>query len=207
MDCVVLGTHIPHISREKALKKFAFQTQENVWRRSRDFTVNAKNSKRKWAVSEPELEGNADYVPTYELPQLFRWRGYWVEVKRSSTSGRGMMAGQGTQNGGVIFISYATILFLLFGIRLTQEQYLYSQDEGTFRIGRRSATTLQRHQSSECHRSHGRLGKYVLLFYYNMKVSLFRSLRMVPPLCGATSSKKPVGLLVPSSYRKALLNH
>ena len=117
MDRVILGTHI-HILREKALK-FAFQTEKKVWRRSRDFSVNAKNSKRKWAVSEPELEGSADYVPTYELPQLFRWRGYWVEVKRSSTGGR-MMAGQGTQSGGVIFISYVIFPFPLFGIRLTQ---------------------------------------------------------------------------------------
>ena len=114
MDRVILGMHILHILHEKALK-FSFQTEKKIWRRSRDFSVNAKNSKRKWAVSEPELEGNADYVPTYELPQLFRWRGYLVEVKRSNTGGR--MTGQGTQNRGVIFISYTIILYLLFDIR------------------------------------------------------------------------------------------
>jgi len=87
-----------------------FLTEENVWRRSRDFTVNAKNSKRKWAVNEPELEGSADYVPTYELPQLFRWRGYWVEVRRSGSGGRSAMAAQtGQAGGGVIFISIYTL--------------------------------------------------------------------------------------------------
>lgn len=82
-----------------------FLTQENVWRRSRDFQVTAKNSKRKWAVSGAELGGNADYVPTYELPQLFRWKGYWVEIKRTS-GGRASQPGQ--PGGGVIFLSLYT---------------------------------------------------------------------------------------------------
>ncbi|RDB27534.1 putative mitochondrial chaperone BCS1-A [Hypsizygus marmoreus] len=64
-----------------------FLTQENVWRRSRDFRVNAKNSQRKWGVqAENEIDANADYVPTYEMPQLFRWKGYWVEIKRNKDS-------------------------------------------------------------------------------------------------------------------------
>ena len=205
MDRVILGMHILHILHGKTLK-FSFQTEKKIWRRSRDFSVNAKNSKRKWAVSEPELDGSADYVPTYELPQLFRWRGYLVEVKRSNTGSR-IMAGQGAQNRGVIFISYVIILFLLFSIRLNQQQYLYSQDEGTLRICRRSSRMLQSDQSSECHRSLGRLGKCVLLSYYNTRASLIRSLRTVPTLCGAALSRKPVGPLIPSSYRPALLNH
>ncbi|KAG6884774.1 hypothetical protein C0993_008377 [Termitomyces sp. T159_Od127] len=62
------------------------QTQENVWRRSREFCVNEKNSKRKWSLKlAPEVDGNADYVPTYKMAQLFRWKGYWIEVKRSSS--------------------------------------------------------------------------------------------------------------------------
>ncbi|KAF7368375.1 hypothetical protein MVEN_00159200 [Mycena venus] len=63
-----------------------FLTQENVWRRSREFVVTATNSRRKWSVKtwlDPKIEGNAEYVPTYQVPQLFRWRGHWVEIKRS----------------------------------------------------------------------------------------------------------------------------
>ncbi|KAJ7302274.1 P-loop containing nucleoside triphosphate hydrolase protein [Mycena albidolilacea] len=63
-----------------------FLTQENVWRRSRDFTVTATNSRRKWSVQtwmDPRINGNAEYVPKYQTPQLFRWRGHWVEIQRS----------------------------------------------------------------------------------------------------------------------------
>ncbi|KAJ7067687.1 P-loop containing nucleoside triphosphate hydrolase protein [Mycena belliarum] len=69
-----------------------FLTQENVWRRSREFVVSASNSRRKWAVrasSDATVKANAEYVPTYKTPQLFRWRGYWVEVKRSGNVGGG----------------------------------------------------------------------------------------------------------------------
>ncbi|KAF8163917.1 P-loop containing nucleoside triphosphate hydrolase protein [Mycena galopus ATCC 62051] len=62
-----------------------FLTQENVWNGSREFVVTAKNSRRKWAVKtwlDPTTQGNAEYVPTYQAPQLFRWRGHWVEIKR-----------------------------------------------------------------------------------------------------------------------------
>jgi len=62
-----------------------FMTTERVWRRSRDFSVTAKNSKRKWAVNKGTATGinsdHADYVPLYDAPQLFRWNGYWIEVK------------------------------------------------------------------------------------------------------------------------------
>ncbi|KAF7293851.1 hypothetical protein HMN09_01181100 [Mycena chlorophos] len=62
-------------------------TQENVWRRARDFVVTANNSRRKWAVrtelKEDGTKVNAEYVPTYARPQLFRWRGYWVEIQRT----------------------------------------------------------------------------------------------------------------------------
>ncbi|KAJ7174695.1 P-loop containing nucleoside triphosphate hydrolase protein [Mycena filopes] len=63
-----------------------FLTQENVWHRSREFMVSASNSRRKWAVraaSDATVKAHAEYVPTYQQPQLFRWRGYWVEIKRT----------------------------------------------------------------------------------------------------------------------------
>ncbi|KAJ7602823.1 P-loop containing nucleoside triphosphate hydrolase protein [Roridomyces roridus] len=60
-------------------------TQENVWRRSREFIVSARNSQRKWTVpaaADTNAKANAEFVPTYKQPHLFRWRGYWVEIKR-----------------------------------------------------------------------------------------------------------------------------
>ncbi|KAJ7151896.1 P-loop containing nucleoside triphosphate hydrolase protein [Mycena crocata] len=67
-----------------------FLTQENVWRRSREFLVSASNSQRKWAVranTDQTVKANAEYVPTYKKPQLFRWRGYWVEIARRGSGG------------------------------------------------------------------------------------------------------------------------
>ncbi|KAK7023049.1 P-loop containing nucleoside triphosphate hydrolase protein [Favolaschia claudopus] len=62
-----------------------FLTENNVWQQSRDFRVSSKSSKLVYGVAmstNPDITGSADYVPTYESPQLFRWRGYWVEVQR-----------------------------------------------------------------------------------------------------------------------------
>lgn len=56
-----------------------------MWQNARDFRVSSKSSKLVYGVSvsaDPDITGSADYVPTYESPQLFRWRGYWVEVQR-----------------------------------------------------------------------------------------------------------------------------
>ncbi|KAG5642101.1 hypothetical protein DXG03_003600 [Asterophora parasitica] len=89
-----------------------FLTQENVWRRSRDFRVNEKNSQRKWGLElAPDVEGNADYVPSYKAPQIFRWNGYWIEIKRSE-SGRpspDMHMHQGGYSPSSIYISIYTL--------------------------------------------------------------------------------------------------
>ncbi|KDR78147.1 hypothetical protein GALMADRAFT_245174 [Galerina marginata CBS 339.88] len=67
-----------------------FLTEHKVWKRSRQFHVTATSSKRKWGIKPSGVQekilgsdNHADYVPTYEAPQLFQWRGYWVEIKRS----------------------------------------------------------------------------------------------------------------------------
>ncbi|KAJ6464867.1 P-loop containing nucleoside triphosphate hydrolase protein [Mycena sanguinolenta] len=73
-----------------------FLNQENVWRRSREFTVSASNSQRKWAVratADATVKANAEYVPMYTQPQLFRWRGYWVEIKRVGNGSNNDMPG------------------------------------------------------------------------------------------------------------------
>ena len=66
------------------------QTQENVWKRSCEFRVTAASSQRKWSVkpnhhTQSQTMDNSivEFVPIYDAPQLFRWKGYWVEIKRS----------------------------------------------------------------------------------------------------------------------------
>ncbi|KAJ3773269.1 P-loop containing nucleoside triphosphate hydrolase protein [Lentinula raphanica] len=59
-----------------------FLNHEEVWRRACDFRVSSKNSSRKWGISAGKISELVEYVPTYLRPQLFRWRGYWVEISR-----------------------------------------------------------------------------------------------------------------------------
>ncbi|KAJ7745847.1 hypothetical protein DFH07DRAFT_776612 [Mycena maculata] len=76
-----------------------FLTQENVWRRSHEFVVNATNSRRKWSVKtwvDLKVKGNAEYIPTYQLPQLFRWRGHWLEIKHNKDGTEGRFTSSGT---------------------------------------------------------------------------------------------------------------
>ncbi|TFK29174.1 P-loop containing nucleoside triphosphate hydrolase protein [Coprinopsis marcescibilis] len=67
-----------------------FLTEENIWKRSRDFRINAKSSARRWGIKfggEKERSAGGDHVdlvPTYELPHLFRWKGFWIETKRNT---------------------------------------------------------------------------------------------------------------------------
>ncbi|KAJ6616879.1 P-loop containing nucleoside triphosphate hydrolase protein [Mycena sp. CBHHK59/15] len=96
-----------------------FLTQESVWRRSREFVVNATNSRRKWSVKtwvDPTIKGNAEYVPTYRLPQLFRWRGHWIEIKRTIDTDQAQLTGLGTyQHSSSIFVTtYAQDINLLW---------------------------------------------------------------------------------------------
>ncbi|KDQ34042.1 hypothetical protein PLEOSDRAFT_1028527, partial [Pleurotus ostreatus PC15] len=74
-----------------------FLTEKNVWRRSRDFWVNSKTSARKWGITpggesdvpvavDHDSEESTDYVPIYEIPQLFYWNGYWLEIRREQGS-------------------------------------------------------------------------------------------------------------------------
>ncbi|PPQ68243.1 hypothetical protein CVT25_005312 [Psilocybe cyanescens] len=70
-----------------------FLTEEQVWTRSRQFRVNASSSLRQWSVSLTSIlkpgghvDEHAEYVPTYDEPQLFRWRGYWAEIRRGGSN-------------------------------------------------------------------------------------------------------------------------
>ncbi|KAJ7163005.1 P-loop containing nucleoside triphosphate hydrolase protein [Mycena filopes] len=86
-----------------------FLTENDVWQKARDFRVTSKSSKLVYGVSvsaDPDIIGSADYVPTYESPQLFRWRGYWVEVQRYRAQVQG--AGGQQQQAAAIFLTVFT---------------------------------------------------------------------------------------------------
>lgn len=66
-------------------------TSEKVWKKSKDFRVTSKTSQMKWSIGlstttsavKEEDDENAEYVPTYSAPQIWRWNGYWIEVTRN----------------------------------------------------------------------------------------------------------------------------
>jgi chaperone BCS1 len=62
------------------------QTEEGVWKKSKDFDVSVKSSKRKFAVApiydEQGVQFSADLVPKWSMPHLFRWNRYWIDVTR-----------------------------------------------------------------------------------------------------------------------------
>ncbi|KAJ7681516.1 P-loop containing nucleoside triphosphate hydrolase protein [Mycena rosella] len=105
-----------------------FLTENNVWQRSRDFRVTSKSSKLVYGVSvsaDPEITGSADYVPTYESPQLFRWRGFWVEVQRYRAQVQG--TGGQPQQAAAIFLTYAPARYALL-LPLTPAQSVYTRN-------------------------------------------------------------------------------
>jgi chaperone BCS1 len=86
------------------------QTQEKVWRRSRDFRVNARSSQRRWAIStasDSQIIDSAEYVPTYDLPQLFWWKRYWIEIKRTKGQAASMspFGGVNAASGASMFLT------------------------------------------------------------------------------------------------------
>jgi hypothetical protein len=36
-------------------------------------------------MKSKHVDYNVDYVPRYEMSQLFRWKRFWLEIKRNST--------------------------------------------------------------------------------------------------------------------------
>lgn len=99
MDDFVHGARLPIFTASPRL--YFYQTEQNVWRRSRDFRVSAKNLNRQWNVSPGQQEnevvksGNAQYIPTFSEAHLFRWKGYWLQfAKNPVMSGTAEYRGQ-----------------------------------------------------------------------------------------------------------------
>ncbi|KAJ3746215.1 P-loop containing nucleoside triphosphate hydrolase protein [Lentinula detonsa] len=60
-----------------------FLNDQEVWRRAREFEVSTKSSSRKWGIATGRTSEIVQYVPTYARPQIFRWKGYWLEITRA----------------------------------------------------------------------------------------------------------------------------
>ncbi|KAF8829977.1 hypothetical protein HHX47_DHR2000296 [Lentinula edodes] len=95
-----------------------FLNDQKVWRRAYDFQVSAKSSTRKWGISslvtgESSIvkSESVEYVPTYSQPQLFRWRGYWLEIMRSKPQNENPFIPRHPQSPGLesIFITVYTL--------------------------------------------------------------------------------------------------
>ena len=98
--------------------------QDMTWRRSPTFRIASKSATRHWSVNilgphantgktaTPGVldDKNVEYIPTFDQPRLFRWRGYWMEVKSNTQSPAAMqrfMVRNGNVSGsGSITITY-----------------------------------------------------------------------------------------------------
>ncbi|KAJ6451633.1 P-loop containing nucleoside triphosphate hydrolase protein [Mycena sanguinolenta] len=106
-----------------------FLTDNGVWQQAQDFRVTSKSSKLVYGVSvsaDPEIVGSADYVPTYEAPQLFRWRRYWVEVVRYRTQIQGAN-GQVQQTAAIVLTVFTRDISVLS--ELVEEAHRGYQDK------------------------------------------------------------------------------
>lgn len=70
---------------------FDHQSKQQAWRNSWNFKISAKTLQRKNGVEASQIckghkSENAEYVPTYQNPQLFRWKGYWIEISKTLSS-------------------------------------------------------------------------------------------------------------------------
>ncbi|KAJ3730831.1 P-loop containing nucleoside triphosphate hydrolase protein [Lentinula raphanica] len=68
-----------------------FLNHENVWRRAREFSVSSRSSSRKWGIAIGKISELVEYVPTYIRPQIFRWKGHWVEISRVRENNNGLL--------------------------------------------------------------------------------------------------------------------
>lgn len=96
-------------------------TEERVWEKSRDFQVAARSSQRKWGINSippptgpgypdspftsggdgGQILGNAEYIPQYGAPHLFRYKGYWFEINRTQAETTYGPYGRQSQGGGM----------------------------------------------------------------------------------------------------------
>ncbi|CAA7264031.1 unnamed protein product [Cyclocybe aegerita] len=71
--------------------------------------VKTDDSDEKATPKSTDRGAHAEYVPTFEAPQLFKWRGYWVEIKRTNVAGRLGMMSYNPMGGPIGSTMYLTI--------------------------------------------------------------------------------------------------
>ncbi|KAJ3509731.1 hypothetical protein NLJ89_g5069 [Agrocybe chaxingu] len=71
--------------------------------------VKTNDSDEKSTSKSTDRGAHAEYVPTFEAPQLFKWRGYWVEIKRTNGLGKPGMMSYNPMGGPMGSTMYLTI--------------------------------------------------------------------------------------------------
>ncbi len=64
---------------------FAYLNDEKIWSSTREFRVTARTSTRSWGVSSAKEgeEGHAEYSPSFDQPQMFKFKSTICQVTRS----------------------------------------------------------------------------------------------------------------------------
>ncbi|KAF8636095.1 hypothetical protein AX17_003800 [Amanita inopinata Kibby_2008] len=126
-----------------------FLTQQDVWRHSKDFVVSARSSQLRWAISlqsgkSAGMVDKAEYVPKYDKPHLFRWRGCWVEIQQqfSSSSMNAFNAGPVPPLPG------SSIILTLYTLNLAALSEFVTDAHRHYIEGRRSHVIIHTSDSS-----------------------------------------------------------
>ncbi|PFH50185.1 hypothetical protein AMATHDRAFT_61510 [Amanita thiersii Skay4041] len=85
-----------------------YLTQEKVWNHSQEFIVSAASSQLQCGINL-DSGMSAEYIPKYDTPHLFQWKGYWAEIqKMESFNGAGVShsAHQRPSGGSVLLTMY-----------------------------------------------------------------------------------------------------
>ncbi|KAG9051333.1 hypothetical protein FS837_009600 [Tulasnella sp. UAMH 9824] len=90
---------------------FSYLNDEKIWSSTREFRVTARTTSRTWGVNSAsnnsnDDEGYAEYTPSYDQPQLFKYQGTYCQVTR--TKPEGAAHGLGHEDGGQLVLTLYT---------------------------------------------------------------------------------------------------
>ncbi|KAG8906202.1 hypothetical protein FRB99_007418 [Tulasnella sp. 403] len=84
----------------------AYLNNEKIWSTTRQFQVTARTTSRTWGVNSGDGDnGHVEYMPTYDQPQLFRFKGTWCQVTRTKGENSHNM---GHEDGGQLVLTLYT---------------------------------------------------------------------------------------------------